>query len=154
MLNVIEKDITTIDSGIIAHQVNCRGKMGSGIAGALRSKYPCIFAPYSKIIRSYIASGEKEPILGTVNLVPVSGTLRVANMFTQYDYGYDGGLYTNYDAIESAFKRLKMVNYKKLPVYIPYRYGSGLGGADWNVVLEAIESVYPEVIVCQRLEDK
>lgn len=149
MLNVIEKDITTIDSGIIAHQVNCRGKMGSGIAGALRSKYPCIFAPYSKIIRSYIASGEKEPILGTVNLVPVSSALRVANMFTQYDYGYDGGLYTNYDAIESAFKRLKMVNYRNLPVAIPYLLGCGLGGGDWNIVSEIIVDIMPDIIVCK-----
>lgn len=149
MLNEIVKDITTIDAGIIAHQVNCRGKMGSGVAGALRKKYPGIFAPYFSVVKKYIEDAEKNPILGTVNIVPVTANLSIANMFTQFNYGYDGSQYTNYDAINDAFTKLKMVNYKNKPVYIPFNYGCGLGGGDWKVVSSIIEEVYPEVIVCK-----
>ena len=128
--------------------------MGSGVAGLLRKKYPMIFSPYFSVVNAHIKSGEKEEILGTINIVPVTNSLRVANMFTQYNYGYAGQRYTDYDAIKKAFSRLKMVNIKKLPVYIPYQYGCGLGGGDWKVVQSIIESVYPEVIVCRLEEDK
>lgn len=154
MLQIIEKDITLVDEGFVVHQVNCRGKMGSGVAGMLRKKYPKIFSEYARIVRDYYKEAEKNPILGTINIVPVSNTLRIVNAFTQYDYGYDGLQYTNYEAIEHVFAKLKMINIKNKPVYIPYKYGCGLGGASWDVVESIIEKVYPEVIVCQRAEDK
>lgn len=32
----------------IAHQVNCRGKMGSGVALAIKQKYPEVYQKYSE----------------------------------------------------------------------------------------------------------
>lgn len=149
MLKVIDKDITSIEEGLVVHQVNCIGKMGSGVAGQLRKKYPKIFSSYSSIVRDYIKNGEESPILGTVNIVIINDKLSIVNAFTQYFYGYDGKQYTDYNAIVNAFGRLKLVNYKNRPVYIPFNYGCGLGGGDWNVVDSIIEKVYPEVIVCK-----
>ena len=149
----LHQDITLIDEGFIVHQVNCRGKMGSGVAGQLRKKYPSIFTEYSRIVREYIRDGEKNPILGTINVVPVTNKLSIINIFTQYDYGYDGKQYTNYDAIEQAFTKIKLINIKNKPVYIPYGMGAGLGGGNWVVISNIIKKVYPEVIVCRRTED-
>jgi hypothetical protein len=153
MLSVIEKDILDIDEGLIVHQVNCRGKMGTGLAGSLRTKYPAIYKKYIELYNSYLESGETIKILGTSQIVPISTKLKVVNAFTQFNYGYDGKQYTDYDAIEEVFTRLKIVNLKKLPVYIPYQYGSGLGGGNFKVISEIIESVYPETIICKRKDD-
>lgn len=153
MLSVIEKDILDITDGMVVHQVNCRGKMGTGLAGQLRTKYPNIYKKYIELYTEYLESGETIKILGTAQIIPISEKLRIVNAFTQFNYGYDKKQYTNYDAIREVFSRLKIVNIKKTPVYIPYQYGCGLGGANWTVVQQAIESVYPEVIVCKRVGD-
>lgn len=153
MLSVIEKDILDVVDGMVVHQVNCRGKMGTGLAGQLRTKYPNIYKKYIDLYNEYLESGETIKILGTAQIIPISEKLRIVNAFTQFNYGYDGKLYTNYDAIREVFSRLKIVNVKKTPVYIPYQYGSGLGGGNWTVVQQVIESVYPEVIVCKRVGD-
>ncbi|MCK9428423.1 MAG: macro domain-containing protein [Candidatus Omnitrophica bacterium] len=154
MLEEIEKDITLIDEGFIVHQVNCRGRMGSGVAGQLRKKYPIIFNGYSKVIKDYYNNGEADAILGTNNIVTINDNLKIVNAFMQYDYGYDGKLYTSYEAIKSCFTFLKLVNIKHKPVYIPFKIGCGLGGGDWKTVESIIFSVYPEVIVCRRSGDK
>ena len=149
----LHQDITLIDEGFIVHQVNCRGKMRSGVAGQLRKKYPSIFTEYSRIVREHILNREKNPILGTINVVPVTSKLSVINAFTQYDFGYDGKQYTDYNAIEQAFTKIKLINIENKPVYIPYGMGAGLGGGNWMVVGNIIKKVYPEVIVCRRTED-
>ena len=153
MLSVIEKDLLDITEGMVVHQVNCRGRMGNGVAAPLRVNYPIIYKKYIELYNEYLESGETIKILGTAQIVPISDKLRIVNAFTQFNYGYDGKLYTNYEAIREVFTRLKLVNIKKTPVYIPYKYGSGLGGANFSLVQQVIESVYPEVIVCKRLGD-
>lgn len=141
MLQVISKDIIDVTEGMIVHQVNCRGKMGSGLAGQLRTKYPAIYKKYIELYNSYIESGETIKILGTAQIVPISEKLRIINAFTQFNYGYDGKLYTDYGAIEEVFARLKLINIKKTPIYIPYKYGSGLGGGNWDLVQKVIHRV-------------
>jgi len=153
MLQVINKDIIDVTEGMIVHQVNCRGKMGSGLAGQLRLKYPVIYKKYIELYNSYIESGETIKILGTAQIVPISEKLRIINAFTQFNYGYDGKLYTDYGAIEEVFARLKIINIKKTQIYVPYKYGSGLGGGNWDLVQKVIHKVYPEVIVCKRDQD-
>lgn len=153
MLNVIEGDLLKIEDGIIVHQVNCRGRMGSGLAGQLKAKYPSIYVNYIARYNEFINSGETTKLLGTIQLVNITTKLKIGNAFTQFNYGYDGKLYTNYDAIEEAFTKLKIVNIKKIPVYIPYKYGSALGGGDWKTVENIISNTYPEVTVVKRIGD-
>ena len=39
-------DLLEGDSKIIVHQVNCMGEMNSGVAKAIRNKYPEVFEQY------------------------------------------------------------------------------------------------------------
>lgn len=39
-MRVIERDITTVEEGIVAHQVNCQGAIGAGVSGAICRKWP------------------------------------------------------------------------------------------------------------------
>src|SRR5271167_114181 len=48
-IKYLNKDITTVDEGIIAHGCNCQGVMGSGVARFLRDKYPQIFPYYQDL---------------------------------------------------------------------------------------------------------
>jgi len=49
-MKIINRDLLTIESGIIAHQVNCQGKMGAGLALKIRKKYPQVYEYYKQNI--------------------------------------------------------------------------------------------------------
>ena len=76
-MNMIEKDITTVESGFILHGVNCQRTMGSGVAKAIRAKWPKLYKEYKNTI----------PMLGKVQLIHINADLWVINCFTQEYYG-------------------------------------------------------------------
>lgn len=77
-------NILDVESGIICHQVNCRGKMGTGIALAIRKKWPEVYARYMKDFHA----GKLR--LGHFSITNVSYGLFVANLAAQFDYGRVG----------------------------------------------------------------
>lgn len=148
-MKIIEKDILTIETGYICHQTNCLGVMGRGIAAQVRTKHPHVYKVYEKLCQDKLNQGEENSLLGTIQIVPVNETppVRIVNCFSQLKFGGDV-CHTDYNAIKSCFTKIKMMNMKKLPVYIPYLYGSGYGNGSWLSVKEAISEVYPDVTIC------
>lgn len=142
---IIDKDITTVDYGIIAHQVNCKGGIGSGVAKALIDKWRKVKTQYHKFYEMY---EDKTQLLGKFDLVNVAPNVNVFNCFTQFDRGYDGKLYTSYSAIETCFSNIAKLE-TPFPIHIPYLYGCGLGGGDWEIVSSIIDSKCPNVIACR-----
>ena len=133
MINYIKKDIITVDNGIIAHGVNCQGVMGSGVAKAIRNKWPEVYEIYRDLPRG-------KGLLGVCNLVTLEqGRLYVANCYTQVFYGYNGR-FASPDAIKSSLESVYMwAEHYKLPIYLP-KIGAGRGGLDWKTeVLPIIE---------------
>lgn len=49
MLKFEKGNIVTGDYLIFCHQVNCKRKMGSGLARQIRNKYPEVYSEYMKI---------------------------------------------------------------------------------------------------------
>lgn len=146
-MKIVNQDITTITEGIIAHQVNCTNHIGSGVAKALITKWPVVKTAYHGWCNEY----PLEKRLGMLQMLSATDDVYIANCFTQFDKGYDGNLYTNYEAIETCFKTLNQMN-KTLymtQIYIPYYYGCGLGGGTWSVVASIIEKECPGVIACR-----
>lgn len=94
----ITGDVTTPIKGIIGHGVNCQGVMGSGVALAIRKKFPKAYEEYIQLC------SEKKPeeLLGTVQMVKITDELYIANLFTQLNFGGDGGVYASLDAIKNA----------------------------------------------------
>ncbi len=140
MKHTIGNVVQSVKSGIILHQVNCQGVMGSGIAKELRETYPAVWEKYKrKCDVAHIEDGRNgETLLGLVQLVRVTDTLLVANLFGQQYYGRDPNRrYTSYDALDEALKTLAWM----LPpqgltgedCHHPL-IGCGLGGGHWNVV--------------------
>lgn len=133
----VEKDITQSDATLILHQVNCQHVMGSGVAKAIKTKWPRVYHDYMSI---------EEQKLGMIQTVKVEDGKYVVNMFAQDRYGYDGKRYTSYDALDKClqqvaeFCRNEMIDY----IAIPYNMSCDRGGASWNVVLSLIENAFKD----------
>jgi len=50
---IIEGDLLNAPFQVIAHQVNCMGVMGAGVAKSLRLKYPGLYESYKEMCSLY-----------------------------------------------------------------------------------------------------
>lgn len=123
---------------IMVQQVNCQGVMGSGLAKAIRDKYPVVYEHY----RAEYELGLLE--LGYTSYIEVEENKLVANICGQDRYGRDGKQYTNYEALRKGLEDVKMMaEALNLTVVLPTKIGCGLGGGDWEgVVLPMIDEVF------------
>lgn len=144
MLKIIDGDIFESGADIIAHQVNCQGVMGSGVAKQAREKYPQMYEVYRKDCAAAKEVGI--PILGSCLLYEIGGDRYIANLFGQENFGYDGSCYTDYEKLRTALARLRekskdlsKLHGRKMAVAIPYLMGCHRGGGDWEIVSKMIE---------------
>ena len=144
-----------LDSGadIICHQVNCQGAMNSGVAKAIRQKWPEVYTEYHQCAKDIdIGFGDMqlswEHMFGHIQLVYLGEenghSKGVINMFAQEGYGYDGCRYTSYDAFWSCLGEIKKYINPEKTIAFPARIGCVRGGANWNVILTMIEEVLGE----------
>lgn len=124
---------------VIAHQVNCQGVMGSGVAKQIKEKWPEVFEKYH-----YHAKLSQYNVLGDCQMVRIEQYKFIANLFGQKYYGQENFRYTSYDAIYDALVKLNVYMQERncKSVAIPYKMSSDRGGADWNVILAMVESVF------------
>ena len=130
----------------ICHQVNCQGRMASGIAKQIRDRWPIVYEQYMAGINERRKKVEElcgqwesqidvsETLLGHGQNIPVSDNLTVINMFAQEYYGYDGKRYTSYDAFWSCLGHIKEFVPKGSKIAFPYKIGCDRGGATWEVI--------------------
>lgn len=147
---VTHKEGSVLESGCqyICHQVNCRGVMGSGIALAIKNKWPIVYAKYMDKVRDmeeqcYVVDGPDPSriLLGNTQFVDIGNGQEVVNMFAQQDFGYNGKRYTSYDAFEHCLQNIKKTVPKGNTIGFPYKIGSDRGGASWDVIEKMIEVV-------------
>lgn len=137
MQNIRFGDITTVTSGLIVQGCNSQGKMNSGVAKAIREKFPDNFTTYEN---AWKEDGLK---LGqvVVHIEPASG-LFICNAIVQTYFGKDGRKYVSYEALQKAFKEVaKTASRYRLAVHYPL-IGAGLGGGDWGIIQAIIDSVF------------
>ena len=131
----------------ICHQVNCQGRMGSGIAKQIRNRWPIVYDSYKEWCNYWDSQatmhGPQGPdlMLGHIIMCHVSQEQTVINMAAQLSYGYDGRRYTSYDAFWSCLGEIKACVPKGSAIGFPYKIGCGLGGANWKVIEKMIEEV-------------
>lgn len=146
--NYILGDIVEVQKNFkidyIVHQVNCQGKMGSGVAKRIKEEYPIVYKEYLK----KCAAATPQDVYTTIQIIPLSKkevTLdwepHCCNFFSQFDYGYDGKRYTSYDAFWICLNRLKSCVPKGKSIAFPAKIGCGLGGANWAIILQMIIEV-------------
>lgn len=141
MIEYLQGNLLDVTEGIIVHGCNAQGVMGSGVAKAVKEKYPGAFDQYvddlDKWMDKFQSSGYN--LLGLISCYHVNDTLRIASAITQLNYGrHPNKRYVSYDAIDDAFKSIGNFARKDgWNIHLP-RIGAGLGNGDWDVISEII----------------
>ena len=133
MLKELNENIRETHCTLIAHGVNAQGVMGSGVAKVLSDKCPEVKTSYINYCKLY---SRPNMLLGKVQIAHLNdGKTKVANCFTQQNYGKDGQVYLNYEAlqecIESLYDYAIENGHKEIAIS---RIGCGLAGGDWEIV--------------------
>lgn len=139
MIHCIKGNLLNSDCDYICHQVNCQGVMGSGIAKQIRERWPEVYSEY----KAYCKYCKKHNLnmLGHIFDVPVNDDSKcVINMFAQSNYGYDGKLYTSYDAFYKCLTEIRKT-VRGGTIGFPKNIGCGLGGGNWSVISTLIEEI-------------
>ena len=155
-------DLLSVNRGIIVHGCNCQGVMGSGVALAIREKWPAVYEAY---IDEYLESNNNLRLGSIITLADVDVLevnpettpyqlslidwhgddlpegIIVVNAMTQFDMAKSKkDIAVDYDAISSTFAQIKILAKAfNLPVHFPL-IGCGLANGDWNEVAPRIEA--------------
>lgn len=153
------------DVDYICHQVNCQGKMNSGVAKAIRERWPIVYTVYKQVCdEEKTLDALYNNMLGDIMYVDINDYKPttwpkdpiVINMFAQEHYGYDGKRYTSYDAFDKCLQKIKEVVPKGSKIAFPYKIGCDRGGANWNVILTMISQILGtdyDITICYLEED-
>lgn len=148
MIKIIDGNLLSANTNIIAHQVNCKGAFNSGVAKTIREHDIQIFNDY----HAYCKGKNPEELIGDVRyfMSDIDGKI-YASLFAQKSYGYDGKQYTDLEALERCFIQLRdyalFESSNPMSIAMPYKIGSVRGGANWDDVFELIRGVFVEVDV-------
>lgn len=133
-------NLLDVTKGHIVHGCNAQGVMGSGVAAAIKDKYPAVFEGYRQQYE------ELGLVLGDARGFVVGDGLVVWNAITQQNYGNpEDKRHVSYDAIAECFEIInrdaavieKMLNVEP-HIHIPL-IGAGLGGGKWEIIEKIIE---------------
>lgn len=140
-MQVVIGNIVDTKLSFLIHGCNAQGVMGSGVAKAVRDKWPQAYSEY----KSFIDNTSKP--LGRCSIVVEDG-ITIGNLITQEYYGNDGKIYANAVLIKEAIldylKEIKTLYGKHDNILIATPIiGCGLGGLNWDIdvkpILEQIE---------------
>lgn len=157
MVHYVNGNLLDSDCPVICHQVNCMGKMNSGIAKAIREKWSKVYYEYKNKydMAADEATNDKygnttaaDYLLGDIQIVSLytncdetNFSKEVVNMFAQETYGYNGAVFTSYDAFITCLYRIKANFAPGAIIGFPDHIGCCRGGANWNVIKTMIEEV-------------
>lgn len=139
MITTIQHDLLTLDCDVIAHQVNCQGVMGAGLAKQIRTRYPNVYEKYCNACTRFPATD----LLGKIQIITTPNKPKIANLFAQQYYGRDRK-HTSYDALRMCFIKLRdyALTNNLTTIGLPYGIGCGLAGGDWKIVTRLIEDIF------------
>lgn len=140
-------DIFNIHSGIICHQVNCRGIMGAGLALNIRKKYPKVYDDYMAAYKA----GHLD--LGNIVITPVGERLYIASICGQDGFGRDKRMvYTDYTAVSEGLEKVQKFadDNQVRPVYVPHHMGCGLANGAWHMMLQVIHMYTTNAIIIEK----
>lgn len=146
-ITTIIGDLLNSNDGMIAHCCNTRNTMNSGVAKALRVRFPEV---YNEDTRAYIQHGKEllgKSIVVEVVTNPLDTNIKlVANLYAQPNYGYDGNRYMNYEAFYQCLEELKKqaLELKVTSIGMPYKIASDRAGGHWPIVLEMIKHIFAD----------
>lgn len=127
---------------IIVHGCNAQGVMASGIAKAVREKWPEAYKRY-KADYEWYNNADNGIKLGYCSVAQTDGKY-IVNGITQEFYGRDPKVvYVNYGAIEKVMYGVRMLANQigENAVAMP-KIGAGLGNGDWRIIEGILQRVF------------
>ena len=73
-IHIINGDLFETTAKYICHQVNCKGKMGSGVAKQIRERYPEVYSAYRLECNLFDEQGLPKSLLGIILPVQAAPT--------------------------------------------------------------------------------
>lgn len=136
------------------HQANCQCTMGSGVAKFVKERYPEVYEADLKTLK-----GDPNK-LGSFSFAKTTDGKVGYNLYSQFNFGYDGKCYTNYEAILSGLQKIKehasLIIGTTAKIGLPCRMGCARGGGDWNVVMGIIKEIFEKdsinIVICELKE--
>lgn len=135
MIKIVDGDLLQSNLPLIAHQTNCLGVMGAGIAKSIKNKWSTQYTNFCKLLKY------SKELLGKCQ-VCITGDEPinlVANLFGEYSFTESVAPYENrHTDFKKALLNLKdfCENNEITELGIPYKLGCGLAGGDWDGVQE------------------
>ena len=142
MIKEVKGDLLKANEGIIAHQVNCCGVMGAGVAKHIKQLIGMKNFSYYK----EHCDNKQGMALGDcmIQQNPLNPNQYIAHLFGE-NVPTGSNVDTDYNALETAFWNLKGFlddadnqGRVRRSVAIPGYIGCGLAGGDWNIVYQII----------------
>lgn len=133
MIKYVTGDLLNAPQKVIVHGCNSHGVMGSGVAKVIRQKWPNVFEIYHLKYKTFGLA------LGSILPVATPDGKIIVNCITQENYGKDGALYVDYDAIEKCFIQIndRAPSWEVTEIALP-KLGAGLGGGNWEIIEDII----------------
>lgn len=137
-------DVLQSGANVIAHQVNCKGVMGAGIALQIRKAYPDVYRAYRTVC---LNTKIQRDLLGKILPCPLNKAKDkwIVNCFAQIGLG-TSTRQTDYAALEMCFQKLKCwavaMGYTR--VAVPHGIGCGLAGGSWDFVRNILEKTFTD----------
>ena len=140
-MKIIKGSLLQSDVPVIVHQCNCFHKFGSGIALQLKNKYPeC----YERDLQTKFGDKYK---LGTFNYVKTKDNKLIFNLYSQYRYGRQKRVYTDYQALEQGITQILYYccqnNINRIG--IPYLIGCGSANGNIEIVMQILQKAQKEI---------
>lgn len=139
-MKTIDGSLINATTDYIAHQVNCKGVMGSGVALQLKNKYGTYLNNYFVCCKA--VSRRSYTLLGTYIKSNLPNGQVIINLFGQDTYGY--GKHTVELSLQQALIQFcnDIPNDGKLyTCALPYKIGCGRGGGNWDYVYKMLQQV-------------
>lgn len=149
-MTVRRGNILDVTHGVILQQVNAQGVMASGVAKAIRQRYPVVWDDYRLVVGTYPVDDEKSSeVMGKAIWSQVAdsedGPLHIVSIVGQRFYRGFGqpemDRYTSYDALDIALTTIGDAIRHAAPdatVHYPL-IGSDRGGGHWPIVRSILE---------------
>ena len=140
-MQLVNDSIVNATTDFIAHQVNCKGVMGSGVALELKKKWGVYLNNYFVCCKAF--AKESYSLLGTYIKSDLPNGQAIINLFGQDAYGRDKK-HTVETSLQEAL--IKFCNDlpktdRKYTCALPYQIGCGRGGGNWNTVLYMLQQI-------------
>lgn len=131
-------DVTDAVEPAIMHGCNAQGVMGSGVAAAIRTKFPNAYLEYRDAYGRFPGL-----VLGRIVGMATGGKV-ILNAITQDKFG-PYRRQVNYEAVYLALEEANRIALRRsLHAIAMPRIGAGLGGGNWNIIAAMIEETSTE----------